>query len=133
MQDVPSELENEFYNSTPLKKIVFKILLTQSKNKYGYRFLIEAFVSHVISSTLLLLRSIFTIGTTLFLKTFFLWSRNPTGCISNDKSSLNSTGGVSRTCEGFNMYFLNIKTWKASWICSKSLATRNGKLQVQSF
>ena len=121
MSSVFSGLRNEFYNSTSFKEILSsKFLLTQSKNKYGYCFFIEAFVSHVIFLTLSLLYSTFTIDTTLFLKTFFLLSKIITGCTSNNKSSLSSTSGIFKTCQGSEMYFLNIETWKTSWILSKS-------------
>ena len=108
----------QFY---PFKEILSsKFVLTQSENRNGYRLLIEASVSHVISSTLSLLHNTFTIGITLFLNSFILWSTIPIDCTSKDKSFLNSIGGASKTWEGFDICFLNIKTWKTSWIHSKS-------------
>ena len=56
----------------------------------------------------------------LYFSKLSLWSRIPTGCTSNDKSSLRLTGGVSRTWEGSDIYFFNIEIWKTSWIRSKS-------------
>ena len=121
----------QFY---PLKEILFsKFVLTQSKNKNGYRFFIKVSISHVIYSTLSLFHNTFIICMTLFLKTFIFWSTIPTYCTSNDKSSLSSTGGASKTWEEFDIYFLNIETWKTSWMHSKSHGNSNDGLPNQSF
>ena len=68
----------------------------------------DASVSQVISSPVSLLHNTLTIEMTLFLSSFFLWSTIPTGCTLKDKSSLSSTGGASKTCDGSEMYFFQI-------------------------
>ena len=59
------------------------------------------------------------IGMTLLFKTFILWSIIPTGYTSNNKLSLSSAGGASKTWEGSDIYFLNIETRKTLWMHSK--------------
>ena len=102
------------------RKFSLKICTYQSENRYGYQLLIKASVSQVISSTLSFIHNTMTIEMILFLNSFILLSTIPISYTSKDKYSLSSTGGASRTCNGSNIYFLNMETWKTSWMCSKS-------------
>ena len=85
----------------------------------------KCFSFQVIYSTALFLHNTLTIEMTLFLNSFILWSIIPTGCISKDKSSLSSTGGASKTCDRFEIHFLNMETWNTSCIRSKSRSNSN--------
>ena len=77
----------------------------------------KASVSQVVSSTVSLFHKILTIGITLFFNSFISWTSTiPTNYTSKDKSSLSSIGGASKMWDGFETYFLNIDTWKTSWI-----------------
>ena len=85
----------------------------------------DAFVSYVNSYPVSFLHKTLTIGITLFLSSFILWSTIPTSYTSKDKSYLSSTNGVSKTCERSEIYFLNMETWNTSCIRSKSCGNSN--------